>query len=229
MQYARLLSVILAALHRPELVPDVKVMVRATTLFESMIKTEYLEMGGGTGTFHIAAIKTSEVSSLSLCIILSMILSSTRRARTGDLFMISIFQADSEKDKLCGVLSLTHPCTHSCQTYLSSFPAFVMIWLYFMFMDKMLSWTSAKKVWSFYTVAPLKECYLLIEDYSLSLHSVVSVNMQYAMAASELPGCYSSDFIIGCSLSMSENLGPWTSFAVLFRKGSLPLLLLTTL
>ncbi|CAL9073805.1 unnamed protein product [Musa textilis] len=43
-------------------------MVQATTMFVSMIKTEYLEMGGGTGTFHIAATKTSAVSSLALCI-----------------------------------------------------------------------------------------------------------------------------------------------------------------
>ncbi|CAL9147902.1 unnamed protein product [Musa hybrid cultivar] len=43
-------------------------MVQAITLFESMIKTEYLEMGGGTGSFHIAATKASAVSSLALCI-----------------------------------------------------------------------------------------------------------------------------------------------------------------
>lgn len=43
-------------------------MVQQTTLFESMIKTYYLEMGGGTGSFHIAATKTSAVSSLALCI-----------------------------------------------------------------------------------------------------------------------------------------------------------------
>ncbi|URD73287.1 hypothetical protein MUK42_37275 [Musa troglodytarum] len=55
---------------------------------------------------------------------------------------------------------------------------------------------------------PCVNAFLIREEWNvLSINCFRTPALMQRMAASELPGGYFSDFILGCSLSMSENLG----------------------